>query len=145
MITDFNDVLSYLNDIPNINEGGCAIAALAMYKWLEENDELAYDTCVVYLMDEEEAEINNKAYEAFPRHSNIKACIHALLQHNGNRFDCTGGNVLHRRHEDELEIEDMDFLVASINSDNWNIMFNREYVSDIEQNLSIDLSNIRRA
>jgi hypothetical protein len=34
-ITTFEDVRKFLSQVPKIDDGGCGIAALSMYRWVE--------------------------------------------------------------------------------------------------------------
>lgn len=46
---NLNDIKNELDCIPAINWGGCGLSALAMYRWLKDNDKLVGDEFFVFL------------------------------------------------------------------------------------------------
>lgn len=136
------EVREYLNDVEDINWGGCAIAMLAMYRWLKKNNQLKPDTCFIFLHDNTDRYERNK--ESL---SNIgqtpTACTHACLYHDGKYID-SKSNIDIRNYRFMLKIDSEEFIVESINNRSaWNDTFERDkYVPDIAEDLEIDLSDL---
>jgi len=145
IVTNFNTVLDCLRSINYINGGGCGIAALAMYRWLEANKYLTSNTKVVYLYRNYDKGLydNNKQYIE-NGDGEINSCNHAVLFHYGNYIDCRGvlDKVVLNDYPFKQLIEE-EILVESLNTDTWNSMFNREIsIPFIEKMLGVDLSDI---
>ncbi len=137
------DVRKYLDNVPEINSGGCAIAALAMYLWLEKTGTLADDTCIVYMYRDysKRAYMDNKKV-IDGKSNNGNACSHAFLFHNGEYIDTE--EVLEKKpkykYTQKIPFTDK-FFKLSLQSDNWNWMFKREHwVPRIEKKLKINIS-----
>jgi hypothetical protein len=140
---DLAEVRNFLdNDIYMINAGGCAIAALVMYRWLVCNNQLRGDEFIAYGYKDSSKNyfnINNKALE--DKALEPSSCSHAFLYHNGRYFD-SDNKVLHNPYRYEHCIRDFDFILRSINQPVWNDWFNRYQINKIQKVLKIDLSDI---
>ena len=138
---DFKAVLGFLNTIPYINNGGCAISALAMYRWLKANNKLGNNTSFYFLEDDEDQHMQNKRCLAI-KHGKPTSCDHAVLNYNGIHIDSRGKYNIHEPYK--LEIRDENFIVKAINNiRTWNYFFQREeQIPVIEMQLGIDLSDI---
>jgi len=136
----FEKVRKYLASIPHINAGGCGIAAYAMYLWLVKNNQLPEDFKFAllyrgYLEEEYNTNINI---------SNIKRGIphvpsHICIFYN-NSFIDSDSIVDITTYKYVQFVEEEWFIVSAINNiKDWNNMFNRNSVADIEINLEIEM------
>jgi hypothetical protein len=151
-ITTLEEVFKYLAWIPRINNGGCGISALAIYRWLEKENLLIKNPILKYK--------NTRfvfCYEKYCKsimQNNKKAVKnldtppiapnHAVLYHMGEYIDADG-IVDISTYEWMQNITEEEFIVrANNNVDYWNPDFNRnKYLGLIEKKLDIDLSDIR--
>lgn len=140
---NLTEVQNFLSDIPYINDDGCAIAALAMYRWLKKKDKVKSTFRFVYLyswssMNSQEI---NKRY--FNKESDvISSCTHAVILYRNQYLDCNGIEYIDGYNEIDLIEREFD-IIKSINTKGcWNHMFDRSHISSIEKNLEIDLSEI---
>jgi hypothetical protein len=142
-IKSFTKVKRYLNSISGIGNGGCALSALAMYRWLKKNNKLTPETyfyyCYLGYCDESFYKQNARALENKDRPT---GCMHAILYHKNKYFDCEK-LVDISQYKWLQKIVDEKFVVESFNNiDCWNNMFNRDCISEIQRILDIDLSDI---
>jgi hypothetical protein len=147
------DVQNYLNNIECICEGGCGIAALAMYRWLKKNDEVK-DVKFVFLYVRSST-CNYNHNEEVLEH-NLKGVVypvapsHVIIKKNERMFDCRGEfNDTHIDPFDDTiyalsqEITDEEFLVKTVqNEQTWNSSFDRENICDIVATLDVDLYDV---
>lgn len=143
------DVQRWLDNISDINAGGCGISALAMYRWLKKNNQLAGDESFTYLYcdKDENFKVNSKVLTtkqlfSLRRRKKMGSASHIMLFHNGVNIDSEGSHIQSRygeRHEGIVE----KLLVESIQFGGWNSSFNREYfVPKIASKLGVDLSDV---
>jgi hypothetical protein len=138
----FEKVQDFLNEIPNINSGGCGISAYAMYLWLCKRNMLTEDTQIVFLhhrYSENDFERNQEFYTQ--RRGKPVAPEHVVLYRNGSYIDSSGvykkANDFYFKLAVSLEKAE-DFLVNSLNDNNWNSWFDRpSVVPMIEKELGI--------
>jgi len=135
------EVRNYLADINYISNGGCGIAAYAMYLWLKKNDQLTDDFKFVFLYngwgDEEYYENNLRVLKN--RDGIPVAASHIGIFHNGIHMDCESEIKLTRYKHIQF-IEDEEFLVNALKSNSWNHLFDRDkQIPIIEKALDIDL------
>lgn len=130
-----------------INSGGCAIAMLAIYRYLKKKNLLKGDEKFVYLYGEHDPylEINQK-YLKGEVHSPV-SCDHAVLFHNGKLWDSNG--IFNNWYENLQKLDANkyeSFVVNSINNrDVWNSLFNRKVrIPQIEKILGVNLKDIER-
>lgn len=140
-------VQNWLNDIDDINAGGCGISALSIYRWLKNNNKLVGDESFTYLY-------NNKDYFylensrvlrtkfTIRRKRKLNSCSHIMLFHNGKNIDSKGEYIPSRYTERHIGITEKQ-LIESINFGGWNCSFERDYnVPNIEVGLQVDLSDV---
>ncbi len=133
------DIRKLLAAVPNIDLGGCGIAALIMYRWIEKNDPENIPT-IVYLYP----------YTGLYRHNTRimtlggipEACFHTCILYKGQYIDSDEiidvSAYKHNHH-----IKDIEFVEKSINNvSDWNKLFDRKWVNLISYKLNIDLSDI---
>jgi hypothetical protein len=140
-INNFDDVLNFLNNIYAINNGGCGIAALAMYRWLKNNGQLSPDTNFIFLENDDSYYEKNMQYLKGEAELPT-SCYHVLINHDNNKYDSSGIRCYDTYKY--VYFVDVDFLVKSINNrDKWCYNFKRnKYIPYIEEILNIDLSDI---
>ena len=140
-IETFKDVRDYLNILPYINSGGCGVAALAMYEWLKKNKNIT--STIVYLYRGSLSSTYNNNNEILNNNKDIKyvdSCSHACIVYKNKYIDCQK-IVNTSNYKNRHYIRDIDFVKASIKADQWNNMFDRRHVPDIEKTLGIELIN----
>ena len=70
------------------------------------------------------------------------SCWHAFLKYRNKLIDCRR-EISETEHDHMLNVNE-SFLIESINRKKcWNSSFNRKYVKQIEENLDIDLSDVK--
>lgn len=133
-----NEVREYLSRIPYINEGGCGIAAISMYRWLLENEEDSKLICFYNEFENYELNKNNIIYNfpylLSPNHCGIiyqNRILDSEEEINKNYYPY---------HQNLNEIE----LLKMINLSSWNPNFERKNINKIEKGLQINLSDIYR-
>lgn len=133
---EFEDVRSYLSNIPSINNGGCGYAALAMYRFLNKR----HNSCrIVFLHDfTDSSSINNLKY-LNGETSTADSCSHVCILYNNKLIDCKEEiNVSYYRTIFVSRGEDM--LTNALKNGKWNPDFDKRMISNIEQKLNINLS-----
>jgi hypothetical protein len=140
------DVKEFLNDVDNINSGGCGVAALAMYRWMEKNNMLKGNETFTFLYvsnDDFFYDNNEKYFKG--KEQLIIAPAHVVLNIDGTYVDSTrrSNNLLEyrypRKHVNVTEEE----LIKSLNNPYWNDSFERNCeVPFIADELGIDLSDV---
>lgn len=137
-ITTFSELLVFLNSIPRINNGGCAISALTIYRWLKARKEKAqivyyYDDDAMYCK-EQNSYLKRRMYHAEPN-----GCSHAYVKYNGKLYDSLGWHIDNRKHH----ILSEQFAVVTINeARNWVKSFNRSHVVTIQHYTGVDLRDV---
>ena len=137
------EVQKYLNQIDNINTGGCGISALAMYRWLKKNDQLQ-NTKFVYCYSSKDVYLNNSNVLR-NKSGKASATSHAVLLHDGQFIDSKGIKDISIYGWVQI-IEEEEFIIKTLNDDvsEWNSYFDRNNIVKIEQELGIDLSDVKR-
>jgi hypothetical protein len=138
----FQAVQNFLNEIPNINRGGCGLSAYAMYLWLRKNSMLTEDIQIVFL---------HYGYSKSDFHTNQSFYLqgvgkpvapeHVVINRNGKYIDSNGVYTRANGYSFKLSVsleKAEDFLVNSLNDDDWNSSFERPCVVPmIEKELGI--------
>lgn len=138
----FKAVQDFLNEIPAINYGGCGLSAYAMFLWLQKNNMLTEDTQIVFLhhsYSERDFQTNQSFY--LQGVGNPVAPEHVVIYRNGKYIDSSGVYTRANEYSFKLAVsleKAENFLVNSLNDDNWNSWFNRPCVAPmIEKELGI--------
>jgi len=140
-IKSFTELRKYLQSIPNIDNGGCAIAALTMHRWLKQRDRKSE---IVYFYGDQSLnsmkENNNfqKSGKGIPM-----SCSHAYVQYLRRYYDVEGITDDPRPHHSLSEA----VVVQTINNvdfDIWNEDFDhKKFVPLIERNVGVNLKDIK--
>lgn len=138
----FKAVQDFLNEIPAINYGGCGLSAYAMFLWLQKNNMLTEDTQIVFLhhsYSERDFQTNQSFY--LQGVGNPVAPEHVVIYRNGKYIDSSGVYTKANEYSFKLAVsleKAENFLVNSLNDDNWNSWFDRPCVAPmIEKELGI--------
>lgn len=138
----FKAVQDFLNEIPAINYGGCGLSAYAMFLWLQKNNMLTEDTQIVFLhhsYSERDFQTNQSFY--LQGVGNPVAPEHVVIYRNGKYIDSSGVYTRANEYSFKLAVsleKAENFLVNSLNDNNWNSWFNRPCVAPmIEKELDI--------
>jgi hypothetical protein len=146
----FQAVQEYLDSIETINWGGCGISAYAMFLWLQKNNMLTEDTKVVFLHHSysgNDFQTNQSFY--LQGVGKPVAPEHVALIRNGVMIDSSGEYKRVNEYAYHLSVsidKAEDFLVNSLNDNNWNSWFDRPtIVPMIEKYLGISFrADMRR-
>lgn len=116
----FRALRALLSKIPNINHGGCAIAALAMY---QVGKEVGMNVQIMYLYDHEsDSDFQNNRYAIYGL-APISECCHAICVVDNTALDS--------RYEISTSIYPYkhfvpeEFVINSLKEDIWNKQFDR--------------------
>ena len=132
-----NEMIIFLRNIPYINEGGCAIAAITIKRFLKINKNIKCD--IIYRHNfKDEYNINVNALRNL---DDPISCNHAFISLKKSAFDCEGKQYF-KNHCIKMPEK---LVIASLNKlDEWNPSFKRKkYIPIIESKLKIDLSDIK--
>ena len=140
------EVRDYLAQIPYINNGGCGVAAYAMYQWLKSNNQLDPDFKFVmcYMGCYEDVYMNNLRVIR-EKDGNAIACSHIAIWNCDKVIDCDNEINLPRYSYVQFVQEEWFILNALNNIDTWNFRFDREHITTIEKKLKINLSQINKS
>lgn len=146
----FKNVQDYLNEVDNINCGGCGISAYAMFLWLQKMNMLTEDVKVVFLHHSysgNDFQTNQSFY--LQGVGKPVAPEHVVLMRNGVMIDSSGEYKKANDYAYHLAVsidKAEDFLVNSLNDNNWNSWFNRPSIAPkIEKDLGISFrADMRR-
>lgn len=132
-----------LDNIDSINHGGCGISALALYRWLKQNNKLVGDESFTFLYVFYASSFGkNDAILKKHNKNELTSCSHVMLFHNGKLHDSEGIGIKERysrRHEKISE----KLLLISLKNGTWNNCFDRnKSIPKIEKQLGIDLSDV---
>lgn len=140
-MTKLEEVTEFLSSIPDINAGGCGIAALAILRWIEKNaSEMLNDIQIVFLYNDS-WQYNTNCTMIQSGEKSLVVPAHVVLRTNkGEEIDA---------HCDWCEQEhpvSLDHLITTINDpieNGWNPWFERKtQVKKIAEKLNIDLSDV---
>ncbi len=133
---DLKDVQTELIKIPDLNQGGCGISALAMYKALKDSDD---NIGFVFMYKKLNAEVFNHNETILGGVSQLpKAPNHVGILYKGELIDSNGKIDL--KKYSLIQFVDYKFLIDAINnSDSWNEVFDRRKADLIEEKLGVKL------
>lgn len=140
------EVRQYLSSIERINQGGCGVAALAMYKWLAKHDEIDHHFKFVfcYASYDEYTYVNNVGVLKNKIGKAI-ACEHIGIYYDDKYLDCNSELPLTRYGTIQFVSYDQTWFIQNAinNIGSWNPAFNRnKWIPKIEKELGISLKEI---
>ena len=129
----------FLSLIPNINDGGCGISALALYRWIKNNSKIENTKFVfLYNYDEEGRYLNNSRVLR-DKDGEAEAPTHCCLLYKGEFIDSDGKKKIGGYGWIQI-IDEEEFITRALdNVCDWNSRFDRGWINDIEVSLEIDL------
>lgn len=138
----FEDVRNYLASIPNINKGGCGVAALAMYRWLKKNNQLCsnFKFVILYSCWHDADIIENNKHVLQTGHGSAVACSHICITNGMYEVIDSDSEIDASNYKDVQYISEEWFLINMLdNVGSWNTLFDRKWVKSIEKKLNIDI------
>lgn len=126
----------FLSSIPYINNGGCGIAALAMFlSSREENTQVIY----MYKNYSESSYKNNKKVLETGE-GNAESAEHvAIIFEDGRIIDCNKETLI-ENYDYSHTTTDINFILNSIRNGFWNLQFNRKkYLPSIEKFIDFEI------
>lgn len=138
-LDNFQDVYLFLSWIPSINLGGCGVAALSMYRWLEKNE--GQRPPIILLYSSERRYNSNLKYLEKGKKRNLQIPNHCVIGYPFEDF-----NEIIKKWSYEFywnQITDEEGILKMLNNGkNWGHRFNRENIPKISERLGIDLSDV---
>ena len=136
------EVLEFLGTIPMINEGGCGIAAISFWRWMEKNcpKELPYISIVYMYHNEEYRRLRqNQAAILMQKYSELWIPPHIGIFWDGSILESGGGEVQEYKLWHEVPVEALEQNLKMFWM--WNGLFSRfQNIPTIEFALDISLS-----
>jgi hypothetical protein len=138
-IKTFLQLRRYLQAIPYIDEGGCGIAALTMFRWLKQHQKPSE---IVYFY-------NDRSKDSFQTNESVLkygifvgavSCSHAYIRLEGKLYDTNGRQTDSRQHHTVTEA----LAVESIkNKVGWSSPFDRDFIQFIMEDTGVDLTDVK--
>lgn len=131
------ELRTLLGNIPSINNGGCGVAALAMYRVAREYD-LPVNIMFLYTDWFRDAYNNNMAFMN-KTGAYADSCNHVVLEINGIVFDSRNADMDISRYTMRHRVTEA-LLLASLHNDVWTTTFKRNiYMPQIDKWLGYKL------
>lgn len=144
-LKSFEDVLVFLGAIPDLHEGGCGIAALSCYRWLEKNNpEKLSEFSVIYCYYEEEGRRYAQNYSSIEskNYKEIWTPPHVVVLYEGTLLE-SGGGDLEQSDFKLFHAVPVEFLIDNLKYGAWNYIFSRfVWCPVIEEVLNISLQDV---
>lgn len=144
----FEDVQKEIDRIPDINYGGCGIAALAMARWIKKYNHNRMTSLFVMGHNNVDAfklnaDVLAKVIKQKPTAAeHIGLIVYDRITKKQMIVDCNSVYDM-TRYDYVNTFRDEKLLLDSINRvDHWNPVFDRNHVTTIAQALNIDLSDV---
>ena len=144
-INNLDDLRQSLDNINNINYGGCGVSAYAMYCYLEKNNLLKEDTQIIYLHDWCENSIKHNLEFIKGNNNNPTSANHVILYHDGYYVDSEHKYIFlnsFRYSSNYFKVpQDIThvFMKLSLNESSWNPRFDRKNIKEIEKFIELNL------
>jgi hypothetical protein len=136
-------LLQRLNSINWINNGGCGISALVIYKWLKENNKRNIEFMFLY---NQESVYKTNSRKLSKGNKHLVSPSHVVVLWRGKIIDSNGikTNSYTQLYDYSHIIDDINFLIGSINFSEWNDMFNRkESIPIIQEITGINIKEVK--
>lgn len=123
---------SLISDTPDLNLGGCGIAAYAVYQFLKDVEYYPVEIAYFYRTEDIATAISNN----IPSSTN-----HIMIKFGDHFYDSTGVYTLNQLAQyKSYSIVTPEYLYESIlKATDWNKQFNRKHIAHIEYQLNVDL------
>lgn len=134
----FDELLEFLNSIPKINQGGCGVSALVMYRWLKKHKKHP-KIVFFYSWRNGNKSLNERAIN--DKKLKGHCCTHAVIRYKNKYYDSNGETNPSFSNSHSLP---EDVVVRAINNIvEWNDDFDRKHIIEIQKKTGIDLSDIK--
>ena len=148
MYKSFRGALKFVNTIPRINQGGCAIAALAMKRWVDNNKpESSFKFVILNKSWDTREALHNMKISAENNKKNHASCAHVCVNFEGKFYDSRGPlDISDYKFVEFLRDDEEAAMVKAINDPgcgSWNYSFDRDNVKLIAEKLEIELNDIK--
>ena len=144
-ISSLDELRNFLDNIPNINRGGCGISAYTMYCYLEKNNLLKEDTQIIYLHDWCENSVKYNLEFIKGNNNNPTSATHVILYHDGyyvdseHKHSCLNSFKYSSNYFKVPQNITHIFMKLSLNESSWNPKFNRKNIIKIEKFIGLYL------
>ena len=126
------EILPQINDIPNINCGGCGIAALAIAQWIRQADQ-RYEPKYIVIWGK-----TNDNNVSIKKQKRLVDFPHIKVLYNNTSIDSEG---TYKVSNDYYHlIIDEQILIDTICKSTWNPEFSREHITDINHIVKFDIN-----
>jgi len=137
--------LKKLNTIVTINMGGCAVSAIAIYRWLKSQGVKPKDLvfAFVYRWVDDSLHHNQKVLKS-DSNNNLEAPQHCVIKYKNKYYD-SEGEIDIKKYIYCLEFRKLKQILDCVNDFGWNCDFRRKIeLPKIEKMLNINLKDIQR-
>lgn len=154
-LVSFEELREFLDNIRNINYGGCGISVYAMYCLLEKQNQLKSDTKIIYIHRKMLDDYSTNKSFLDNQEGHADSASHVILFHDGYYLDSseksTDLSTLISLFSSFSNIDEFEFLKipqqlthvfmkSSLENGSWNYMFDRKNIKVIENKLGFKLN-----
>jgi len=154
-LISFDELREFLDNVPNINRGGCGVSAYSMYCLLEKQKQLKPDTRIIYIHRKIWGDYSTNKWFLDNQEGNADSASHVILFHDGYYLDSseefTNLSTLidvffTGDKESEFDILDIPqqlthiFMKSSLENGSWNDSFDTKNIEVIENKLGFKLN-----
>ena len=140
-----NEAIFQLSKIPNINNGGCGVSALALAEYIENNEDCSggHKPRFVFLYHYHNDDLySNNTKAQFDSKLIPKAPAHIVVLWKGLYIDSDGEHDI-TNYQYVQFINKKDFLIKAIkNINSWNRCFNRSNIKQVKEALGVNLTDV---
>lgn len=138
------DVIDFLSDIPDINAGGCGIAALAIYRWMEKNASKMLENIEIVFLYNDDWQYDTNCTRIRCGECSLVVPAHVVLRDVISEYEYDAKCAwMGRKQEHTVDVQ---HLITTINipvENGWSPWFKRkENVEKIAKKLKISLSDV---
>jgi len=136
LFDELQPYLEFLNAIPNINAGGCGIAAYCLSRMLDEEHDIQSNIIMLFDDGDGISVVNNINGLTNSEINELSSCSHVICESNGVFFDTKGEFSINRLFKSYKYIlrcdqEEMHSIIKY--GKGWNSEFEREqWIEEIE-------------
>ena len=135
-------IRKYLKALPNVNSGGCGVAALTMYRYLKSKKVKTVGLRFLYHSDSDNFEKNEDVLNTGK--GSPVSCTHVCIKYKGKYLDAVKEVDINDFAENHEITE--EFLIKALieNEDAWNGCFDRHLVGEIQNELNVNLTDVTK-